>query len=159
MLHNCRAIQRIGEVAIEEIQVKKKVTLGLVLLSLTGCAAVPANKDKLATQLDGPLAQLQLDTRQLQLRLERLTENKQCVEDNQCKVIGVGSRPCGGPDQFLTYSTLHTDEKMLSYTNDRYQKLKKQQNEKLGLMSTCQMLMPPVSACIENKCAIGNQSR
>lgn len=138
---------------------KKTLTLSLLVLSLTGCATVPADKDKLATQLDGPLAQLQLDTRQLQLRLERLTENKECQQDNQCKVIGVGARPCGGPDQYLLYSTLHTDEKMLSYTNDRYQKLKKQQNEKLGLMSTCQMLMPPVSACIENKCAIGNASR
>jgi len=137
----------------------KTLTLSLLVLSLTGCATVPADKDKLATQLDGPLAQLQLDTRQLQLRLERLTENKGCEQDNQCKVIGVGARPCGGPDQYLLYSTLHTDEKMLSYTNDRYQKLKKQQNEKLGLMSTCQMLMPPVSACIENKCAIGNASR
>lgn len=138
---------------------KKTLTLSLLVLSLTGCATVPADKDNLATQLDGPLAQLQLDTRQLQLRLERLTENKECQQDNQCKVIGVGARPCGGPDQYLLYSTLHTDEKMLSYTNDRYQKLKKQQNEKLGLMSTCQMLMPPVSACIENKCAIGNATR
>ncbi|CAI3798938.1 hypothetical protein [Rheinheimera sp. MM224] len=138
---------------------KKTLTLSLLVLSLTGCATVPADKDNLATQLDGPLAQLQLDTRQLQLRLERLTENKECQQDNQCKVIGVGARPCGGPDQYLLYSTLHTDEKMLSYTNDRYQKLKKQQNEKLGLMSTCQMLMPPVSACIENKCALGNATR
>jgi hypothetical protein len=138
---------------------KKTLTLSLLVLSLTGCATVPADKDNLATQLDGPLAQLQLDTRQLQLRLERLTEDKTCEQDNQCKVIGVGARPCGGPDQYLLYSTLHTDEKMLSYTNDRYQKLKKQQNEKLGLMSTCQMLMPPVSACIENKCALGNATR
>ncbi|MCA1931607.1 hypothetical protein [Rheinheimera sp.] len=137
----------------------KSLTVAVLLLSLSGCATVPTQKDKLATQLDGPLAQLQLDTRQLQLRLERLTENKDCTEDSQCKVVGVGSRPCGGPEQYLIYSTLHTDEKMLSYTNDRYQKLKKQQNEKLGLMSTCQMLLAPVSACVENKCAIGNPSR
>jgi hypothetical protein len=137
----------------------KSLTVAVLLLSLSGCATVPTHKDKLTTQLDGPLAQLQLDTRQLQLRLERLTENKDCTEDSQCKVLGVGSRPCGGPEQYLIYSTLHTDEKMLSYTNDRYQKLKKQQNEKLGLMSTCQMLMPPVSACVENKCVIGNPSR
>jgi hypothetical protein len=137
----------------------KSLTVAVLLLSLSGCATVPTHKDKLTTQLDGPLAQLQLDTRQLQLRLERLTENKDCTEDSQCKVLGVGSRPCGGPEQYLIYSTLHTDEKMLNYTNDRYQKLKKQQNEKLGLMSTCQMLMPPVSACVENKCVIGNPSR
>lgn len=134
---------------------KKTLTLAVLVLSLTGCATVPANKDSLTTQLDGPLAQLQLDTRQLQLRLERLTENKECEQDNQCKVIGVGARPCGGPDQYLIYSTQHTDEKMLSYTNERYQKLKKQQNEKLGLMSTCQMLLPPVSACVAKTCVIG----
>ncbi len=134
---------------------KKTLTLSLLVLLLTGCAAVPENKDSLTTQLDGPLAQLQLDTRQLQLRLERLTEDKTCQQDNQCQVIGVGARPCGGPDQYLIYSTLNTDEKMLSYTNERYQKLKKQQNEKLGLMSTCQMLMPPVSACVAQKCVIG----
>jgi hypothetical protein len=135
---------------------KKTLTQALFMLSLTGCATIPADKNSLTTQLDGPLAQLQLDTRQLQLRLERLTENKECQQDNQCKVIGVGARPCGGPDQYLLYSTLHTDEKMLSYTSERYQKLKKQQNEKLGLMSTCQMLMSPVSACVEKKCTLGD---
>ncbi len=138
---------------------KKTLTLSVLVFALTGCSAVPAHKESLSTQLDGPLAQLQLDTRQLQLRLERLTENKECEQDNQCKVIGVGARPCGGPDQYLIYSTLHTDEKMLSYTNERYQKLKKQQNEKLGLMSTCQMLMPPASACVAKKCAIGSSAR
>ena len=138
---------------------KKVLTTTAFMLFLTGCSTVPAHKEQLATQLDGPLAQLQLDTRQLQLRLEKLTENKQCQNDSQCKVLAVGKRPCGGPEQYLLYSTLHTDEKMLSYTAERYAQLKQQKNQQLGLVSTCQMLMPPVFACIENKCAIGDAVR
>jgi hypothetical protein len=137
----------------------KILTLSMLVLLVSGCANVPVDQEKLTTQLDGPLAQLQVDTRQLQLRLERLTENKHCEDDQQCKVIGIGARPCGGPEQYLLYSSLHTDEKMLSYTNERFQKLKKQQNDKLGLVSTCQMLLPPSTACVANKCVIGDATR
>jgi len=131
-----------------------KLAMSLMVLGLSGCATVPQNSESLVTQLDGPLAQLQLDTRQLQLRLDRLTSDKGCDSDQQCKVLPVGARPCGGPDSFMVYSVAQTDEKMLQFTADRYQQLKRKQNDKLGLVSTCQMLMEPTASCQNHQCVL-----
>ncbi|WP_337843223.1 hypothetical protein [Rheinheimera sp.] len=131
-----------------------KAALVAMLFGLSACSTVPENPDALKTQLDGPLAQLQLDTRQLQLRLDKLTEDKSCSYDNQCKVIPVGARPCGGPEAYLLYSSAQTDEKMLQYTAERYQQLKRKQNDKLGLVSTCQMLMAPAASCQQSRCVL-----
>jgi len=124
------------------------------LFLLTGCSTVPKQTDGLVTQLDGPLAQLQVDTKQLYQRLQRLTTDKSCIEDQQCRVLAVGSRPCGGPEQFLAYSSTQTDSKLLAITNDRYRKIKQEQQLRLGLLSNCQMLTEPAVQCQQQQCVL-----
>ena len=106
--------------------------LGMLVL-LSGCSTVPQQKDLMVNQLDGSLAQLQVDTKQLHQRLQRLTADKSCQQSTQCKVLPVGHRPCGGPEQYMVYSSKSTDEKLLAITNDRYKKLKQEQQQRLGL--------------------------
>lgn len=126
---------------------------GLSMLA-SGCNTIPKQKEGLVNQLDGPLAQLQVDTKQLYQRMQRLTEDKSCRETTECKVLPVGSRPCGGPEQYLAYSAINTDEKLLAITNDRYTKLKQQQQQRLGMRSTCQMLPTPIAQCQLRQCSI-----
>lgn len=127
----------------------------LVLFALSGCLATPTTStDPLMNQLDGPMAQLQFDTKQLHQRLLKLTANKSCNQDQQCKIMGIGSKPCGGPEQFLVYSENHTDEKMLTITNDRYSKLKKEQQSRLGVMGICQQLVAPTPRCQAQTCVL-----
>lgn len=126
---------------------------GLLML-ISGCTTLPKQTDGLVNQLDGPLAQLQVDTKQLHQRMQRLTEDKSCRETAECKVLAVGSRPCGGPEQYLAYSAVNTDEKLLEITNDRYTKLKQQQQQRLGLRSTCQMLPEPLAQCKMRQCSL-----
>lgn len=126
---------------------------GLSLL-VSGCATIPKQTEGLVNQLDGPLAQLQVDTKQLHQRMQRLTEDKSCRESAECKVLAVGIRPCGGPEQYLAYSAINTDEKLLAITNDRYTKLKQQQQQRLGLRSTCQMLPQPIAQCKLRQCTL-----
>lgn len=123
-------------------------------LMVSGCTTIPKQTDGLVNQLDGPLAQLQVDTKQLHQRMQRLTEDKSCRETAECKVLAVGSRPCGGPEQYLAYSAINTDEKLLAITNDRYTKLKQQQQQRLGLRSTCQMLPEPLAQCQLRQCSL-----
>lgn len=121
---------------------------------VSGCTTIPKQTDGLVNQLDGPLAQLQVDTKQLHQRMQRLTEDKSCRETAECKILAVGSRACGGPEQYLAYSTTNTDEKLLAITNDRYTKLKQQQQQRLGLRSTCQMLPEPLAQCKLRQCSL-----
>ncbi|WP_296298879.1 hypothetical protein [Rheinheimera sp.] len=127
--------------------------LGMLVL-LSGCSTVPQQKDLMVNQLDGSLAQLQVDTKQLHQRLQRLTADKSCQQSTQCKVLPVGHRPCGGPEQYMVYSSKSTDEKLLAITNDRYKKLKQEQQQRLGLRSTCQIVPEPVAACQQQQCSL-----
>ncbi len=127
--------------------------LGMLVL-LSGCNTVPQKGDLMLNQLDGSLAQLQVDTKQLHQRLQRLTENKSCQQNAQCKILAVGHRPCGGPEQYLVYSSQTTDEKLLAITSERYKKLKQEQQQRLGLRSTCQIMPQPVAACQQQQCAL-----
>lgn len=126
----------------------------IVVMWLTGCVQTPPQNQNLLTELDGPLAQMQVDGRQLYQRMQKLTADKSCHTDQQCQVIGIGSRPCGGPEQFLLYSTQQTDQKMLTITNDRYTRTRQEQQQRLGLRSTCQQLIPPVPACRQQQCVL-----
>ena len=129
------------------------LTLGLSWI-LSGCTTLPATSDGIVNQLDGPLAQMQVDTKQLYQRMQRLTADKNCQETAECKLLPVGNKACGGPEQYLLYSSQQTDEKLLAITNDRYSKLKKQQQQRLGMYTTCQMVIEPVAQCRQRQCVI-----
>jgi len=129
--------------------------IGLFILSsslLVGCQIKPDASQSLTTQLDGPLAQLQVDTRQVHSHLLRLTQDKRCEVANDCKVLAIGHRSCGGPEQYLVYSKRYVDENLLKITNDRYSDLKKEQQVRIGMFSTCQILPEPTVTCQRNQC-------
>jgi hypothetical protein len=125
----------------------------LTIVCLSGCQ-LPQHQAQLQTELDGPLAQLQVDSRQLYTRMQKLTADKSCSADNQCSVLGIGQRACGGPEQFLVFSLAKTDQKLLSFTADRYRKTRQEQQQRLGEMSICQQLPTPTAACQLGKCVL-----
>lgn len=155
--HNSLTMDDIMFISIEPLQTASTKLLSslFLLLSLNGCVATPPPvQDPLLNQLDGPMAQLQFDTKQLYQRLQKLAADKSCQQDQECKVMGIGSKACGGPEQFMVYSETVTDGKMLAITSERYAKLKKEQQSRLGMMSTCQQLATPIASCQAKKCVL-----
>ncbi len=75
-----------------------------------------------------------------------------CDGDNQCKVIGVGSRPCGGFAKFLVYSTSDSDEKKLKTQVAIFNGKQKLSNSKKGMVGICQHLSPPKTYCSNKQC-------
>jgi len=61
----------------------------------------------------------------------------------QCKFVGVGHRPCGGPESYTLYSTKNTDEDALLPVVEEYNQLRKAIDEKEGMVSTCEVLPKP----------------
>ncbi len=76
----------------------------------------------------------------------------ECDSDNQCKVIGVGSRPCGGPAHYLVYSDKATDEQELKKQVAVFNGLQKLDNAKKGMMGICQQLTAPKTYCAKKEC-------
>ncbi|WP_440054640.1 hypothetical protein ACSLBF_00185 [Pseudoalteromonas sp. T1lg65] len=92
--------------------------------------------------------------------LELLVENKHCDNDNQCKVIAVGSRACGGPSSYHVFSTQNGNVKEITAQAEAITKLESHYNAQKQMMSICQHLAEPSTQCLNNKCVKleGNQS-
>jgi hypothetical protein len=87
-------------------------------------------------------------------RLMSLLDDNQCDTDSQCKVIGLGNRPCGGFESYEPISTQnkHFDEAH-TIARELYD-LSRQYNEKNQMMGICQHLPTPTAVCAVNKCEL-----
>lgn len=73
----------------------------------------------------------------------------------QCKVVGVGQKPCGGPAFYLPYSTKDVDEAKLLSQIEAYNQLAKAHNQRSGMMSDCAIVPVPQVALVGGFCKIG----
>ncbi|WP_138542759.1 hypothetical protein [Pseudoalteromonas ruthenica] len=85
-------------------------------------------------------------------RLEALTQDKSCDSASQCKVVAVGSRACGGPSQYLVYSSKSADPQQVSALANSLAAQESQLNAEKGMMSICQHLTRPAAQCKLKQC-------
>lgn len=85
-------------------------------------------------------------------KLNNLIADKQCSTSSQCKVSAVGSRACGGPSDYIVYSTQSAPQEQVSALSDTITQLESTYNAQKGMMSICQHLTAPSTQCVENKC-------
>jgi hypothetical protein len=81
-----------------------------------------------------------------------------CEANQQCRTLPVGHRACGGPESYLAYSTKHSDTEKLLDLAAQDSAASKAQNERSGMMSTCQAISDPGSTCSAGHCVAGNAS-
>src|SRR5262245_43676008 len=79
----------------------------------------------------------------------------QCTNDSQCRVAGIGARSCGGPESFRAWSTQTTDASRLEPLLHRYAQERRAWNDKVGLMSTCEVIQAPGARCSGESGGIG----
>ncbi|WP_368485602.1 hypothetical protein ABZP26_00250 [Pseudoalteromonas sp. SD03] len=114
-----------------------------------------ANKqNKIAQQLPVDAAkEVSLDDiKTAKNKLNNLIADKQCSTSSQCKVSAVGSRACGGPSDYIVYSTQSAPQEQVSALSDTITQLESTYNAQKGMMSICQHLTVPSTQCVENKC-------
>ena len=79
---------------------------------------------------------------------------KDCSNSGQCEVIAFGSKPCGGPWEYLVYSSSGTDVELLIEKDNTYNQFQNEYNMKNGIGSDCAFVMPPEVSCADGKCQI-----
>jgi hypothetical protein len=79
-----------------------------------------------------------------------------CDAIQQCRTLPVGHRACGGPESFLAYSTARSDPAKLLHLATQDSAARKEQNERSGMMSTCEAIMDPGATCSAGRCVAGN---
>lgn len=78
----------------------------------------------------------------------------ECSSDNQCRVLPVGARPCGGPASYLAWSSAKTDGAQLQALAERHKAEQQADNMATGRISTCIALAPPAVACRAGTCQL-----
>jgi hypothetical protein len=75
-------------------------------------------------------------------------------EPSQCKLIAVGSKPCGGPAGYLVYSTTKSNEARLKQMVAEFNQLAQRFNQERKLMSDCMLVTEPKMEFADGLCRI-----
>ena len=112
----------------------------------------------LSTQCEDDVAPLTQEEERAELNtlkseIEDLANTSVCNETSECKFIGLGSKPCGGPWSYLIYSTSIDTENLENMVADYNQK-ELDFNAKWGVVSDCALTQQPSSIKCENNTCI-----
>jgi len=114
----------------------------LLVLAAVACAA-PASR---AGDSAGSGAARLDDTVRI-TRLERearaLVSTTGCESASSCRTAPLGSRGCGGPRSYVVYCPATTDTAALLRKLGELERAEREYNEREGVMSTCEMRLPP----------------
>jgi hypothetical protein len=75
-----------------------------------------------------------------------------CGGEDDCRCIGVGAKPCGGPWAYLIYSASTLDEEHLRDLVDAHAAFETYMNFKYALASTCEVPAVPILECHDGIC-------
>lgn len=97
-------------------------------------------------------------TEQLAARIQALVGDAACDGPAQCRTIAVGARACGGPDSYLAWSTLRTDEERLRELVKRHAERRQADNRAGRMSSICVMATDPGASCQARRCTLNAPS-
>lgn len=87
-------------------------------------------------------------------QIHALIGKAECSSDNQCQVLPVGARACGGPASYLAWSSSATDGARLQALAERHKAEQQADNMATGRISTCIAIAPPAVACRAGTCQL-----
>jgi hypothetical protein len=82
-----------------------------------------------------------------------------CENIVHCRVLPVGSRPCGGPAEYLAYSSIAGKREILEAKAYEYGFLQEEVNRARGASGTCDVLAEPRVACVNGRCTLNSDRR
>ena len=131
----------------------KKFKLLFSLLTFTFLfTATTCESDEVETTCEDRISELQ----ELKTEIDELIALSICTESSECKVIAFGSKPCGGPWEYLVYSS-SIDEEQLEALVETYNILEEDYNLNCDTASDCMFVTEPTElACEDGKCIIVN---
>lgn len=90
---------------------------------------------------------------ELKSNIETLAEESICSDEFECRYIAFGSKPCGGPWEYLIYTT-SIDTLALTSLVIEYNQLEASYNLNCNAVSDCSTPIPPIDFGCENNVCI-----
>lgn len=102
---------------------------------------------------DAPVAQAAaVDTAALYRQIRDEVGDARCSTNEQCRSTPLGHKACGGPEGYLAWSTLASNEKRLTDLLGQYNAARKLESQQPGRVSDCSMVQDPGARCEANRC-------
>ena len=108
-------------------------------------AAVKARKQQMADQASLPA---------MRAEIMALVGDAKADNVEQCRVVGFGSKPCGGPASYIAVSTKGGNETEIMALIAKYNSAAKAENERIGLMSDCAVVPKPAVVLQNGVCTL-----
>ncbi len=89
------------------------------------------------------------DLEELRAEITALAESETCTNSEEWDFVAFGSKPCGGPREYLAYSTQIDVSEFLDLVS-KYNELDKQNNQSTGAASDCLFVGPPNGVVCED---------
>ena len=75
-----------------------------------------------------------------------------CSESSECAQIGFGSKPCGGPWEYLVYAAPNVNETLLQEKVAAYGAAEGGYNRENGIISDCALAPRADPTCVDQAC-------
>ena len=129
-----------------------RTEVGCVLAFVVACAAPPQRGPESASQSGGEVANDTVQLARLEREARALAKTDGCAAASACRTAPVGSRGCGGPRTYIAYCAATTDSVALFRKLDELKAAETAYNERAGMLSTCEMRLPPPVAVQGGRC-------
>lgn len=95
----------------------------------------------------------------LHQQIVALIGEPRCENIVHCRLLALGSRPCGGPAEYLAYSSIAGKREVLEAKAYEFGFLQEEVNRARGLSGTCEVLAQPRLACVNGRCTLNSDRR
>jgi hypothetical protein len=126
--------------------------VAVALIALLGACATPAQRGRDSASAERPSVDDTARIARLEREARALASPQGCDAASSCRTAPVGSRGCGGPRDYLVYCPATTDTAALRRKLDELGRIESAYNEREGVVSTCQMRLPPAVSLSGGRC-------
>lgn len=143
---------------------KQSVLIAILLLSIAACKSTEETEntvgdiaiDDKEEHKEAYMNELEALKKEIEATVETMIETTECEGANSCNAIAFGSKPCGGPWEYLIVPSSVDYGNLLIDKVEAYNNLEKEINEQFGLSSDCMFVEEPEVICKDGKCQAKN---
>jgi hypothetical protein len=92
----------------------------------------------------------------LRAQIVELIGDASCVNLVHCRLLALGTRPCGGADEYLAYSSHTGNRSALENKALEYALIQEDVQRAKSIAGICVVLPQPRLACIDRRCRVIN---
>ena len=142
------------------------VAASLFMLTATACGSAPpaaplpeATAPASAPASAPATASIAGKAEALWQKIKSANADTRCDTHSQCHTIGIGSKACGGPQNYLAWSSKNSDGAALKALVEQHSAARRAEDERAQMMSTCSMVSDPGASCQAGSCTLNPAAR